>query len=132
MGKRITGNFDQDEVDGIRRLKNERGIEHASEAVRVACRAGLQNLGYVNGSTPDTTLRKTARRFGDSFALLALMIGAMTFWFPLEMRTFVVAPLAAALACYGIDRGLKSVEPALTDRISNVIGRAHAEVTHER
>lgn len=122
MGERITGNFDQDEVDAFSELKEERGIEHMSEAVRIASRTGLQQLGYVSESGRDTTLRQTSRRFADAFALVALIMVGLTWAYPIGLRILVVGPLAASMSCYGLDRALKHYEPAISKRIAGLFG----------
>lgn len=120
MGKRITGNFDQDEVDGLKQMKKDRDIEHASEAVRIASRAGLQRMGYVEGTNRDTPLRKTSRRFADAFAIVGLIFLGLTWFYPIGFRMIVVGPFAASLACYGLDRVLKHYEPAVSNRINSI------------
>jgi len=120
MGERITGNFDQDEVDAFEQLKEERGIDHMSEAVRVASRRGLQQLGYVSDSERDTALRQTSRRFADAFALVALIMVGLTWAYPIGFRMLVVGPLAASMACYSLDRVLKHYEPAVSARLGRI------------
>lgn len=117
MGKRITGNFDQDEVRGFLELKADQNVEHTSEAVRIASRAGLQKLGYVDGTKQDTTLRKTARRFADSFTLLGVFWLGLTFVYPLELRALAIPIFLVALAMYLMDRALGSCEPAVSRRL---------------
>lgn len=120
MGERITGNFDQDEVDAFDELKKDRGIDHMSEALRIASRTGLQQLGYVEESDQDTTLRQTSRRFADAFALVALIMAGLTWAYPIGLRMLVVAPLAASISCYAVDRALKHYEPAVSDQIARL------------
>lgn len=122
MGTRITGNFDQDEVEAFSELKEERDIEHMSEAVRIASRTGLQQLGYVSESVRDTTLRQTTRRFADAFALVALIMMGLTWAYPIGLRILVVGPLAASISCYGLDRALKHYQPALSRQLSRFRG----------
>ncbi len=126
MGKRITGNFDQDEVDAIVEMQEDRGIDHKSEAVRIASRAGLQELGYVQNSDRDTALRQTARRFADSLALVGLILVGLTFWYPIGLRMVAVAPFAASMSCYGLDRVLKHYEPAISKRIVRLFSRGES------
>ncbi len=123
MGERITGNFDQDEVDAFREMKADRDIDHMSEAVRVASRRGLQQLGYVSDSSRDTALRQTSRRFADALALVGLILVGLTWFYPIGFRMVAVAPFAASMACYGIDRALKHYEPAISERLGRLFGR---------
>ncbi len=120
MTDRLTGKFDQDHVDGFEAMQEAGDADSYSEAIRIACNVGLQNLGYINSERKQTRLRELTRRFADAFALLGLMWLGVSFWLPLEVRMFAIAPFAASVTCYVLDRLLKTLEPAVTKRISGV------------
>jgi len=126
MGKRITGNFDQDEVDAIVEMQEDRGIDHKSEAVRIASRAGLQELGYVQNADRDTALRQTSRRVADALAIVGLIMIGLTWWYPIGLRMIAIAPFAASMSCYGLDRVLKHYEPAISKRIIGLFTRGES------
>lgn len=116
MSKSIGVRLDDHQVDHLKEMVENGQAESISEAMR-------KEIGF---GTTDTALRQTARRFGDAFAIVALMMFGGTFFLPLEFRMFVVAPFLAALSCYSLDRTLKNFEPAVSNRITRVFTREKA------
>lgn len=120
MGERITGNFDQEHVDGFEAMQEEDKADSYSEAVRIASHVGLQQLGYVNGQQKNTRLRAVSKRFADALALLGLCWVGLTFFHPIGFRAFAIPIFMMAIALYGVDRLLESVEPAVSNKITGI------------
>jgi hypothetical protein len=97
--------------------------DNQSEALRSVVTAGLHQKGYLTANGRKTPLREASRRLGETFALLGVIWLGVSFWLPIEMRSLVVAPLAASVACFGIERALRTWEPAVSKRLLRVFGR---------
>lgn len=95
--------------------------DNQSEAIRAAIDAGGNALGYYNGTKQDTRLRKTARRFADAFAIVGLIWIGATLFAPVALRVYVAAPFAASVACLALDRGLATVEPHVSNRLTGIL-----------
>lgn len=126
MGVQTTANLESGQKKALEQMVEDEVADTQSEALRRTLNIGLADLGYLNG-TPvdngDTRLRAAARRFTDAFALLGVLLIGVTFFLPLEMRMFVIAPFGAALACHSIDRALASYEPAVSRRLARAFSR---------
>lgn len=126
MGVKTSVNLESGQKEAFDRMIDDEEADTQSEALRRTVSIGLAELGYLNGTPPDTgdtRLRATARRFADAFGLLGLFLVGVTFWLPLELRMYVVAPFGAAIACHALDRVLETYEPAVSRRLARVLGQ---------
>ena len=120
MAKRVTVRLENGQKHAFEEMERDGAADSQSEALRRALNVGLAELGYLNGQNRDTRIRMVARRFADAFALLGVLLLGTTFWLPLEIRMYVVAPFAMALACWGLDRFLEGHEPAVSNRLAGL------------
>lgn len=123
MGERLTGNFDQDHVDGFEAMQEDGTAESYSEAVRIAANRGLNELGYKNGVREETWLQWFVGELAKVLSFLALGWIAATIYFPVEFRFMSVYFLAAALGTFGVERVLQRVEPRITHAMTQAIGK---------
>jgi len=99
------------QLDAIEAMVEDGTADNASEALRVAVDSGLVEMGYRGGVEPTSTdpypgVRAAARRFRDAFVLLTVMWVGVSFWLPLELRIYAVAPFGAAVASDTVDRAV--------------------------
>jgi mannose/fructose/N-acetylgalactosamine-specific phosphotransferase system component IID len=122
MGHRLTGNFDQDQVDGFEQMQEDGKADSYSEAVRIASSVGLQQLGYTNGQKTETTLNKYTQRFGYAFGLIGIVWLATTLTYPVSLRLPAIAALSSSVGCFAMHKALESREPAVTNYLKGLVG----------
>jgi len=123
MGSRETVRLENKQMEAAAEMERQGEADNKSEALRTAMNVGFSEMGYLNGNgreAQDTRLRAAASRFGEAFGLLGFMWIGVSFFMPLEFRMLAIAPFAASAACFGLDRLLESVEPAVSQRILRV------------
>jgi len=123
MGERKSIRLENKQLDAAGEMERQGEADNRSEALRTAINVGFSEMGYLNGDgreTQDTRLRAVASRFGEAFGLLGLMWVGVSFFMPLEFRMLAIAPFAASAACFGLDRLLESVEPAVSQHLIRV------------
>lgn len=112
--------LEQSQLDVAEAMQENGDAENGSEALRKCIRAGSHELGYQNGLKKQTRLRHISRRFGDALALSSLFLLGLTLFAPLEIRLYIIAPMAASLGCYGLDRALQQHEPHVSRRLKRL------------
>lgn len=126
MAERKTVHLEKQQLEGLDGMVEAEMADNSSEALRNALNVGLTKYGMLNDGHYDTRLRQTARRFGDAFALLAVLSFGLTFMYPVEFRLLAVAPLAMSLGCYALDRVLKLKEPGVSKALGIAMEREKA------
>lgn len=118
MADRKTVRLENRQLAALSDMEEDEAADTESEALRTALNVGLAELGYYNGTgRSDGTLIQITHRLADAFALLGLMLLGVTWWYPLGLRMFVVAPFGASIACYLVARGLERYDVAVSDRL---------------
>lgn len=122
MGERLTGKFDQQQVDGFEAMQEAGEADSYSEAVRRASAVGLQQMGYTNGKQTNTTLRKATQEASKLFLYFGLAIMGITWFYPLELRVMAVGPIVSGLFLVGVDRVLATHEPNISNKLRSLFG----------
>jgi len=122
MGHRLTGNFDQDQVDGFESMQEDGKADNYSEAVRIASTVGLQELGYLNGENKNTLLKQSVYRFSWLFSIAGMVGLGFTFAYPVPARLPSFAVLVFGIALYGVSELLEDHEPSVTKKIKRLFG----------
>lgn len=117
MSRNASIQLDQHQLDAFQNMKDEEIGDTHTERHKMVLDRGFRELGYIDGSYPDTVLRSAFRRLADSFAIVGLMMVGLTLFMPLEVRALALGPFIASIACYTIDRVLKRVEPSVSNRL---------------
>lgn len=123
MGERKSLHLDSDLTDRLNDMVANGDAPNFSEAVRIATRAGLEELGYRNGGKRDTTLRAIVRRAADASAWASIFLAAFAYFGPLEIRLLLIPMLAIPLSLYTADRVLSRLEPRVSRGISGLLSR---------
>jgi hypothetical protein len=122
MGERLTGNFDQNHVDGFEAMQDEGKADSYSESVRRASIVGLREMGYINGEQHNTTLKFAVHRFAWLLTIAGLVGLAFTFAYPVPARVPSFACLAVGVGLYAGYEVLERNEPDVTNRLKRLFG----------
>jgi len=122
MGERLTGNFDQNHVDGFEAMQEDGDADNYSEAVRRASIVGLREMGYINGERTDTWLKQVVYRFAWLFTIAGVTGLAFTATYPIPTRLPSLAVGAFGGLLFGIYAILDSHEPKVTKRLKGLFG----------
>jgi hypothetical protein len=123
MAEKIGVHWDESTVDAVKDVRDEEGADSTGEAFRMTVRAGLHDMGYLNGHTRETGLRKGVREVGKLFAYAAIAWAGATYFYALEWRLPAVALVIGAMVCFGVDRALEAYEPGVSRRLGRLFGR---------
>jgi len=128
MGERLTGNFDQNHVDGFETMQDEGKADSYSEAVRRASTVGLQQMGYVNGQKePEVTpLQRNLHKLANAFFWVGIALIGATLWYPVGFRIVSVAPLISAGVLYSLEGFVEAKEPAVSKKLKQLLERESA------
>lgn len=109
-------------TDGaIDALQDGYGLEYRSDAIRVALRRGLSNLGYLGGGAAITPGRKLVREIAKLLLYVAATLAVLSVGTGLAMLSAALGVWAGSMALFATDRWvLPRVEPALTKRLPRV------------
>jgi len=122
MGERLTGNFDQNHVDGFEAMQDEGKADSYSEAVRRASTVGLQQMGYINGESTDTLLKRGLSKVGVLLALTGIIGLAFTFAYPVPARVPSFSVLIVGAGMYAGSEVLEEYEPGVSRKIKQLVG----------
>jgi hypothetical protein len=122
MGERLTGNFDQNHVDGFEAMQDEGKADSYSEAVRRASTVGLQQMGYINGESTDTLLKRGLSKVGVLLALTGIIGLAFTFAYPVPARVPSFSVLIVGAGMYAGSEVLEEYEPNVTRKLKQLVG----------
>jgi hypothetical protein len=122
MGERLTGNFDQNHVDGFEAMQDEGQADSYSEAVRRASTVGLQEMGYINGESTDTLLKRGLSTVGILLALSGMIGLAFTFAYPVPARVPSFSVLIVGAGMYAGSEVLEEYEPNVTRKLKQMVG----------
>lgn len=122
MGERLTGNFDQNHVDGFEAMQDEGKADSYSEAVRRASTVGLQQMGYINGECTETPLRRGLHKIGVLLALTGIIGLAFTFAYPVPARVPSFSVLVVGVGMYAGAEVLEEYEPGVSKKLKGLVG----------
>jgi hypothetical protein len=122
MGERLTGNFDQNHVDGFEAMQDEGKADSYSEAVRRASTVGLQQMGYINGESTDTLLKRGLSKVGVLLALTGIIGLAFTFAYPVPARVPSFSVLIVGAGMYAGSEVLEEYEPDVSRKLKQMVG----------
>jgi cell division GTPase FtsZ len=122
MGERLTGNFDQNHVDGFEAMQDEGNADSYSEAVRRASIVGLREMGYINGESKHTALKSTVSKIGWVFTIAGLVGLAMTVAYPVPARVPSFAVLTFGVVMFPVHSALEKHEPKVSKRLKRLFG----------
>jgi len=126
MAEHKTVRLDKEHESALESMVEDGNANDMSGAIRQTSQAELARMGYLNGTTKDTTLRQTVREFA------RLMIYAGFAWFgftvlwDVQIRLAGLVLLAVGVVLLGADRMLAQVEPTVTNRIHGLLSREKA------
>jgi len=126
MGERLTGNFDQNHVDGFEAMQEEGKADNYSEAVRRASVLGLRQMGYINGQQHNTRLKRLTKLLAYVFGLIGVVWLATTITYPVSLRLPAIAAFSSAFACSMMYWLLDAYEPHISKRLKRLVGRETA------
>jgi len=120
MAQNVTARTDQSHRDALDAYVSDGEADSRSEALRETSTAELARMGYMNGTTKDTTLRKLFREFARVFSYGGFAWLGLTVMMDLALRLAGVWLLAVGLVLFGIDRGLARLEPRVSNGIKGI------------
>lgn len=122
MSEKLGIAFDETQVDALEQMQEEGKADSYSEAGRIACAVGLQEMGYTNGGYSQTMLRRAVREVAKLFLVAGFVIVGLTYFYPLGFRIMAVGPILSGLFLLGVERVLASVEPTVSNRLKGLFG----------
>lgn len=117
MSERKTIRLERPHLNAIEQMDADGLVDNETEAHRKALDRGLTELGYLNGTTTDTLLRRTFRRLRDVFGLFALFWIGTTFLFPVGFRIWAIPLIVVGIGFHAADRLAARYEPRLSARL---------------
>lgn len=121
MSKNTSVVLQEDHLDGLKEMVESGHADNRSEALKMTMQSGFREYGVVSHTSTDTRLRETARRLAFGFAMVGAVVLGLTYFGSIEARLLGIVPWMMALGCYGVDRGLGQVEPAVSNRLRGVL-----------
>lgn len=115
--------LEQRQKDTVEAMAQNGDADTASEAIRDAIEHYAATRGYYNGEKRDTYLRKVFGRMAWSFAYVGIGVVAVFYFLPLQFRIAAVVPFLGSVVCLAMEQLLARHEPAVSERLRNLIGR---------
>lgn len=122
MGKRINPSFDETHIEGFREMQEDEKADNYSEAARRASTVGLQQMGYINGESTDTLLKRGLSKVGVLLALTGIIGLAFTFAYPVPARVPSFSVLIVGAGMYAGSEVLEEYEPNVTRKLKQMVG----------
>jgi len=126
MAQNIAARADKDHREALDDMVEDGHADSRSEALRQTSQASLARMGYLNGTTKDTTLRQTVREFARLFVYGGFAWFAFTVLWSVEVRLAGMVLVTFGVALLGADRLLAQVEPSVTKRLHGLLSREKA------
>lgn len=117
MADKVPAQFDADQIESFEQMQRDGRASSRSEAIRIASKRGLEELGYRAGRRQETTLKRIAAEVTRALAWIALAWLALTALFPVEYRIGALFAAFAALGSAGLYYLLDRHEPAVSRRL---------------
>lgn len=121
MAKRKTVSLNTHQLDAIEKMQEHGEADSQSEAFRMALNVGFVELGYLNGHSKDTSLRRLVREVGKLSTYAAIFALGMSLFYPFAFRVPVLILIVGGMVCFSVDKALARVEPRVSDNIKRFV-----------
>jgi len=123
MAEHKSVRLEKQQLDAIEDMDTQNIADNESEAHRMLLNAGMQEYGFTNGDYTDTTLRSFTQELARIFLYIGIGFVGLSLFIPLwETRLVGFALLVSGLSLVGVDQLLESYEPAVSERLSGMVG----------
>jgi hypothetical protein len=107
--------------DAIEEMERTLSLEYRSDAIRLALRHGLSDMGYLSDGSCITPARRIVREVGKLLLIVSATLATLSVTAGLAFFGAAAGVFAAAAAVFAADRWLlPRMEPDLTNRLPRI------------
>jgi len=122
MAERKSVRLTKEQLSVIEDMDGSDLADNESEAHRMLLNAGMKEYGYRNGQYRQTALRELLGGVGKLLLVVGMTALSFTLFYPVPLRFASLAILVTGVVVYYTGEIVEKHEPAITDRLKNVVG----------